>query len=119
MKSYIGTFVNRETEQALINVITSYCDTHWCKCSVRLKIFIRKSREIGMIYAEKYGMYENFVSRRYLTPAMWVGQISMFADKAMEHMCTARFYLKLAGLSLPITKLIDQIEYQNYVLASF
>ena len=119
MRTYLARFVNRETEQALIDLASSYCDTYWSDSTMRLKIFIRKNREIGMIYAEKYGRTNQLISRRYMTPTMWVGQVNMFADKALECLCTARFYLKLAGIPCPITEVINKIQYQNFLIASF
>ena len=121
MKTYIGRFVNRETEQHLLDLICTYCETPWCSSTMKIKIFIRKNRDIGMIYAEKYNNSNNtsFVARRYLTLNMWIGQVNLFADKALELLTAARFYSRLAGLGLPISKLIQQIKYQNFLLSSF
>ena len=121
MRSVIAKYVNRETEQCLIDVITSFCDTQWDSCVIKLKVFIRKSREIGTVYAEKYSKTNNkhFQVRRYLTQTLWIGQVNVFADKALDLLLAARFYSRLAGLGLPITDLIEKITYNNFLLSSF
>ena len=54
-RSTIGRYVNRETEQNLLNVITSYLAyVHDSIYSNRLKIFVRKNRYLGAIYVEHF-----------------------------------------------------------------
>ena len=121
MRSYLSKYVNRETEQHLIDLICSFCDTEWDSCVMKVKVFIRKSREIGTVYAEKYSKTNNkhFQVRRYLTQTLWIGQVNVFADKALDLLLAARFYSRLAGLGLPITDLIEKITYNNFLLSSF
>ena len=54
MRSYFSAFINRETEQALINIITSFL-THVQPGGIeyQLFVFVRKNRKLGRIYVKK------------------------------------------------------------------
>jgi len=55
MRSFIGAYINRETEQCLLNVITSFLIYQSIRirgAQNRLLIFVRKNRTLGRIYIE-------------------------------------------------------------------
>ena len=71
MHSYISKFVNRETEQHLLDIVGDYAGgklhVHGREL-FRLHIFVTKRRHLGKIYVEPVHQRK---SRKYLTSYYW------------------------------------------------
>ena len=80
MRTYFSKFINRETEQPILNIIGDYCsswdgfyhidigrNTHYH----RLRFFITKRRHIGQIYVE-HCFKDRILKRRYLSSMRWI-----------------------------------------------
>lgn len=76
MHSYISKFVNRETEQHLLDIVGDYAGGNLqVKNSIfvnpyRLKIFVTKRRHLGKIYVEPWFIHHH-EPRKYLTSYYW------------------------------------------------
>jgi len=85
MRTYFSKFVNRETEQPILDIIGDYCSS-WDgfyhrdvgrpnTCYHRLRFFITKRRHIGQIYVEhcfKHCIKDRILKRRYLSSMRWI-----------------------------------------------
>ena len=69
MHSYISNFVNRETEQNLLDIVGDYAGGKLQgRDFFRLHIFVNKRRHLGKIYVETTTKRK---SRKYLTSYVW------------------------------------------------
>ena len=116
MRSYLGTFVNRETEQAIIDFICSF-HTHPDKEPnhfVRLNVFVRKNRHLGRIYVERTGSNMKLLERRYYSAWNWRLQNETAKHDIIRLLLRAKNIC--CGIKLPIRIPMEEILFSNQVL---
>ena len=119
MRSYIGRLVNRETEQALFNLMCSYLvypDEKILGCYNRLHVFVRKNRYLGRIYVERLNMNGRYVSKCYYSQYHWDLENLTKKRHAIALLLRAFKTAKSGGVYLDVHKLVTNITESNTIL---
>jgi len=107
MKTFFSKHLNRETEQIMLDIIGDFCSSPGDNNTIlRLRIHIKKRRDIGMIYIERV-LRDVVIKRRYFINAMWEPVRCMYAVWGSTFLRKAMH--ELAYTNLCTSKLRDMI----------
>ena len=109
-RSTIGRYVNRETEQNLLNVITSYLAyVHDSVYSNRLNVFVRKNRYLGAIYVEHFQTEHptRVLCRSLFNKKKWRRKVTPETNMAIRHLRSAELYMLSAGTHISILPMVE------------
>ena len=119
MRSLIGRNINRETEQAILNIICSF-HTHASNFAfVSLHIFVRKNRELGRVYTQKGSIHQGkpkIRQRKYYSEWDWVLENGRQKQTIIQLLLRARNQALHYRIDLKVEEPIMDIVYSNRVL---
>ena len=119
MRSLIGKNINRETEQAILDIICSF-HTHASPFSyTSINIFVRKTRELGRVYTHTGTIHngkKKFRQRKYYSEWDWVVEDGLQKQNIIQLLLRARSQAMNYRINLKIQDHIMDIVYSNRVL---
>jgi len=113
MRTFLGKRVNRETEQAFLNLITTFLQ-HGRN---RISIFVRKNRQLGRIYVERLGKNRHVINRCYYSTLNWVLEQSAAKQETILKLFLAYRNARSIGILLDEHTNIQRIKESYSILA--
>ena len=110
-RSLLGRYVNRETEQNLLNLICSFMTYEVGSGSTRLHVFIRKNRYMGAIYVEYFAKDRpsRVICRSLFNKSKWKQNMSPDTTMALRHLRSAELYSIAAGCPLDMVNVMEHL----------
>jgi len=102
MRTFLGKRVNRETEQAFLNLITT---------------FLQHGRKLGRIYVERLGKNRHVINRCYYSTLNWVLEQSAAKQETILKFFLAYRNARSIGILLDEHTNIQRIKESYSILA--